>query len=41
MSNNFIRVLRNTELCATREAAIEKLQGKLATLEDGQICIAS
>lgn len=41
MSNNFIRVLRNTELCATREAAIEKLQGKLATLQDGEICIAS
>ncbi len=41
MSNNFIRVLRNTDLCATREAAIEKLQGKLATLQDGEICIAS
>lgn len=41
MINNFIRVLRNTELCATREAAIEKLQGKLATLQDGEICIAS
>lgn len=41
MSNNFIRVLRNTELCATREAAITKLQGKLATLQDGEICIAS
>ena len=39
--SNFIRVLRNTELCATREAAIEKLQGKLATLQDGEICIAS
>ena len=41
MSNNFIRVLRNTELCATREAAITKLEGKLATLQDGEICIAS
>lgn len=39
--SNFIRVLRNTELCDTREAAIEKLQGKLATLQDGEICIAS
>ena len=39
--SNFIRVLRNTDLCATREAAIEKLQGKLATLQDGEICIAS
>ena len=26
--SNFIRVLRNTELCATREAAITKLKGK-------------
>lgn len=41
MSNNFIRVLRNTDLCATREAAITKLEGKLATLQDGEICIAS
>ena len=41
MSNNFIRVLRNTELCANHEAAIEKLQGKLANLQDGEICIAS
>ncbi len=41
MNNNFIRVLRNTELCATREAAITKLEGKLATLQDGEICIAS
>ncbi len=39
--SNFIRVLRNTDLCATREAAIEKLQGKLATLQDGEICLAS
>lgn len=39
--SNFIRVLRNTELCATREAAITKLKGKLATLQDGEICIAS
>lgn len=41
MSNNFIRVLRNTDLCATREAAITKLEGKLATLQDGEICLAS
>ena len=41
MSNNFIRVLRNTDLCANHEAAIEKLQGKLANLQDGEICIAS
>ena len=41
MSNNFIRVLRNTALCANHEAAIEKLQGKLANLQDGEICIAS
>lgn len=39
--SNFIRVLRNTELCATREAALTKLEGKLATLQDGEICIAS
>lgn len=39
--SNFIRVLRNTDLCATREAAITKLEGKLATLQDGEICIAS
>lgn len=39
--SNFIRVLRNTELCATREDAITKLEGKLATLQDGEICIAS
>lgn len=41
MSNNFIRVLRNTALCDNHEAAIEKLQGKLANLQDGEICIAS
>lgn len=41
MSNNFIRVLRNTDLCDTREAAITKLEGKLATLQDGEICLAS
>lgn len=41
MSNNFIRVLRNTALCANHEGAIEKLQGKLAYLQDGEICIAS
>ena len=41
MINNFIRLLRNTELSANHEAAIEKLQGKLANLQDGEICIAS
>lgn len=41
MSNNFIRVLRNTALCANHEDAIKKLQGKLAYLQDGEICIAS
>lgn len=39
--SNFIRVLRNTALCANHEAAIKKLQEKLANLQDGEICIAS
>ena len=39
--SNFIRVLRNTDLCGNHDAAIEKLQGKLANLQDGEICIAS
>ena len=41
MSNNFIRVLRNTVLCTDRDAAVAKLEEKLATLQDGEICIAS
>lgn len=41
MSNNFIRVLRNSNLYADRAAAKSALQEKLATLQDGEICIAS
>ena len=41
MSNNFIRVLRNGALYDDREKALTGLQAKLATLQDGEICIAS
>lgn len=39
--SNFIRVLRNGALYANRKEAIDTLKGKLATLQDGEICIAS
>lgn len=39
--SNFIRVLRNGALYADRTEAINSLKGKLATLQDGEICIAS
>lgn len=39
--SNFIRVLRNSNLYADRAAAKSALQEKLATLQDGEICIAS
>lgn len=39
--SNFIRVLRNGALYANRTEAINSLKGKLATLQDGEICIAS
>lgn len=41
MSNNFIRVLRNGDLSANREAAMSKLKAKLSELQDGEICLAS
>ena len=41
MSNNFIRVLRNGTLSANREDAISKLNEKLSSLQDGEICLAS
>lgn len=41
MSNNFIRVLRNGSIYADRAAAKSALQEKLATLQDGEICLAS
>lgn len=41
MSNNFIRVLRNGSIYADRAAAKSALQKKLATLQDGEICLAS
>lgn len=41
MSNNFIRVLRNSVLCADRAAAKSKLEEKLSELQDGEICLAS
>ena len=41
MSNNFIRVLRNGTLSANRENAISKLNEKLSSLQDGEICLAS
>ena len=41
MSNNFIRVLRNGTLYSDRTEAIDILKGKLASLQDGEICIAS
>lgn len=39
--NNFIKLLRNTELFETRELAVEGLQNKLINLTDGEICTAS
>ena len=39
--SNFIRVLRNGTLYKDRTEAINSLKGKLATLQDGEICIAS
>ena len=41
MSNNFIRVLRNGTLSANRDDAISKLNEKLSSLQDGEICLAS
>lgn len=41
MSNNFIRVLRNGTLYGDRATAKSNLETKLATLQDGEICIAS
>ena len=41
MSNNFIRVLRNSTLSADRETAISALNTKLSSLQDGEICLAS
>lgn len=39
--SNFIRVLRNGSIYADRAAAKSALQEKLATLQDGEICLAS
>lgn len=39
--NNFIKLLRNSELFETRELAVEGLQNKLINLTDGEICTAS
>lgn len=39
--SNFIRVLRNGTLFTDRDKALTGLQEKLATLQDGEICIAS
>lgn len=39
--SNFIKLLRNSDIYASREAAVSALQTKLAALTDGEICIAS
>lgn len=39
--SNFIKVLRNSSLYETKEAAVNALKGKLSGASDGEICVAT